>query len=143
MRALIDEFAQREMRADDIAKVLRLTPSGARKYIRDLLGANVIELDRCIENAPGYVGKAVYRLSGDPECVRAYFASMVQPRAGAGGRNKNKDDLGKAGLTMKGIERRVHILTDDVYHVIRVHRSPAQRDPLVAALFGPAKSPNG
>jgi hypothetical protein len=39
---------------------------------------------------------------------------------------------------MAGSGRHFHILADDTHYAIRVNRSPVTRDPLVAALFGPA-----
>ena len=49
------------MLADKIAWFLKFSPSGARKYIRDLREAGVIELARYIEGTATYLGKAVYQ----------------------------------------------------------------------------------
>ena len=46
MQKLIAELQQHEMLADEIAWFLKFSPSGARKYIRDLRDAGVIELAR-------------------------------------------------------------------------------------------------
>src|SRR5262249_45278320 len=56
MQKLIGELAMHEMLADEIAWFLKFSPSGARKYIRDLREAGVIELARYIEGTATYLG---------------------------------------------------------------------------------------
>jgi hypothetical protein len=51
MQKLIGELATHEMLADEIAWFLKFSPSGARKYIRDLRDAGVIELASCSPSA--------------------------------------------------------------------------------------------
>ena len=80
MQKLIGELSMHEMLADEIAWFLKFSPSGARKYIRDLREAGVIELARYIEGTATYLGKAVYQLTPDPERVRAFLAAIVQPK---------------------------------------------------------------
>jgi hypothetical protein len=63
MQKLIGELSLHEMLADEIAWFLKFSPSGARKYIRDLREAGVIELARYIEGTATYLGKAVYQLT--------------------------------------------------------------------------------
>ncbi|MEC5163683.1 hypothetical protein ACFDR9_003434 [Janthinobacterium sp. CG_23.3] len=138
MQKLIGELSLHEMLADEIAWFLKFSPSGARKYIRDLRDAGVIELARYIEGTATYLGKAVYQLTPDPERVRAFLAAIVQPkREGAAPR---KDRPGLREQSMAGNGRHFHILADDTHYAIRVNRGPVMRDPLVAALFGSAPS---
>lgn len=138
MQKLIGELALHEMLADEIAWFLKFSPSGARKYIRDLREAGVIELARYIEGTATYLGKAVYRLTPDPDRVRAFLAAIVQPkREGAPPR---KERPGVREQNMAGAGRHFHILADDTHYAIRVNRGPVMRDPLVAALFGCAPS---
>ena len=138
MQKLIGELSVHEMLADEIAWFLKFSPSGARKYIRDLRDAGVIELARYIEGTATYLGKAVYQLSPEPERVRAFLAAIVQPkRDGAAPR---KDRPGLREQSMAGNGRHFHILADDTHYAIRVNRGPVTRDPLVAALFGSAPS---
>ena len=66
MQKLIGELSTHEMLADEIAWFLKFSPSGARKYIRDLREAGVIELARYIEGTATYLGKAVYQISPEP-----------------------------------------------------------------------------
>jgi hypothetical protein len=138
MQKLIGELSLHEMLADEIAWFLKFSPSGARKYIRDLRDAGVIELARYIEGTATYLGKAVYQLTPDPERVRAFLAAIVQPkREGVAPR---KDRPGLREQSMAGNGRHFHILADDTHYAIRVNRGPVMRDPLVAALFGSAPS---
>jgi DNA-binding Lrp family transcriptional regulator len=136
MQKLIGELATHEMLADEIAWFLKFSPSGARKYIRDLRDAGVIELARYIEGTATYLGKAVYQISPDPERVKAFLAAIVQPkREGAPVR---KERPGLREQNMAGTGRHFHILADDTHYAIRMNRTPVSRDPLVAALFGAA-----
>lgn len=136
MQKLIGELSTHEMLADEIAWFLKFSPSGARKYIRDLREAGVIELARYIEGTATYLGKAVYQISPDPDRVKAFLAAIVQPkREGAAPR---KERPGLREQSMAGNGRHFHILADDTHYAIRVNRNPVARDPLVAALFGAA-----
>ena len=138
MQKLIHELSAHEMLADEIAWFLKFSPSGARKYIRDLRDAGVIELARYIEGTATYLGKAVYQISPDPDRVKAFLAAIVQPkREGAAPR---KERPGLREQNMAGSGRHFHILADDTHYAIRVNRNPVARDPLVAALFGAAPS---
>jgi DNA-binding Lrp family transcriptional regulator len=140
MQKLIGELSTHEMLADEIAWFLKFSPSGARKYIRDLREAGVIELARYIEGTATYLGKAVYQISPDPDRVKAFLAAIVQPkREGAAPR---KERPGLREQSMAGTGRHFHILADDTHYAIRVNRTPVARDPLVAALFGAAPSAN-
>ena len=136
MQKLINELMDHEMLADEIAWFLKFSPSGARKYIRDLREAGVIELARYVEGTATYLGKAVYQISPDPERVQAFLAAIAQPkREGAPPR---KERPGLREQAMAGAGRHFHILADDTHYAIRVNRNPVSRDPLVTALFGPA-----
>jgi len=138
MQKLIGELSMHEMLADEIAWFLKFSPSGARKYIRDLREAGVIELARYIEGTATYLGKAVYQLTPDPDRVKAFLAAIVQPkREGAPPR---KERPGIREQSMAGAGRHFHILADDTHYAIRVNRGPVMRDPLVAALFGAPQS---
>jgi hypothetical protein len=80
----------------------------------------------------------VYRISPDPDRVKAFLGAICQPkREGAAPR---KERPGLREQSMAGTGRHFHILADDTHYAIRVNRSPVTRDPLVAALFGPPPS---
>jgi DNA-binding Lrp family transcriptional regulator len=138
MQKLVAELQQHEMLADEIAWFLKFSPSGARKYIRDLRDAGVIELARYIEGTATYLGKAVYQLTPDPERVKTFLAAIVQPKREGAPPRKERPSLREQA--MAGAGRHFHILADDTHYAIRVNRAPVTRDPLVAALFGNAPS---
>lgn len=138
MQKLIGELATHEMLADEIAWFLKFSPSGARKYIRDLRDAGVIELARYIEGTATYLGKAVYQLTPDPDRVRSFLAAILQPKRDGASPKKERPSLRDQSAAGSG--RHFHILADDTHYAIRVNRAPVQRDPLVAALFGSAPS---
>jgi hypothetical protein len=114
MQKLIAELTQHEMLADEIAWFLKFSPSGARKYIRDLREAGVIELSRYVEGTATYLGKAVYQLTPDPERIAAFLAAIAQPkREGAPPR---KERPGLREQAMAGSGRHFHILADDTHY---------------------------
>src|SRR5438105_4151252 len=80
MCRLVAELSARDMCADEVAELLGFTLSGARKYLRPLLAAGVIELDRYVGGTATYLGKAVYQLVRDPEPVRGFMSSLVEPK---------------------------------------------------------------
>src|SRR5262249_30690652 len=122
MQKLIGELSTHEMLADEIAWFLKFSPSGARKYIRDLRDAGVIELARYIEGTATYLAKAVYQISPDPERVKAFLAAIVQPkREGAPVR---KERASQREQNMAGTGRHFHILADDTHYAIRMNRTP-------------------
>ena len=135
MQKLLNELSTHDMLADEIAWFLKFSPSGARKYIRDLRDAGVIELARYVEGTATYLGKAVYRICPDTERVKAFLNAIEQPKR-EGHAPKQYRALHEQTLATTG--RHFHILADDTHYAIRVNRSPVGRDPLVAALFGAA-----
>ena len=137
MHKLVSELSAHEMCADEIATALKYTASGARKYIRSLREAGVIELDRHIKGTATYLGMPVYRLTLDQECIRDFLATLDAPKL-SGGVVQKKNRLALPEKMTEERGRHFHIMADDTYYAIRVSRETAQRDPLVAALFGSA-----
>lgn len=135
MRRLVAELSVRDMCADEVAELLGFTLSGARKYLRPLLAAGIIELDRYVGGTAAAVGKAVYRLARDPEPVRGFMSALAQPR---GKGKKAPPDLPSPSRAPRN-GRLFHIMQDDGDCLIRVSRAPVRRDPLVEALFGAPK----
>lgn len=132
LKSLIAELATREMQIDDICEHLKMSPSGGRKYIADLRAAGVMVLARHVDATATYAGKACYGLASDPLLVSEFLRQIeqhkYQPRIPA--------PPARALPAVPG--RHVHIMADDTHYAIRINRHPAMRDPLVAALFGPA-----
>jgi len=122
--ALVIAFQSRgAMTRAEIGDVLKMGPSGVRKYLVDL-GEKV---------AFGTVGGAqTCRLTLSAEEAAAYVAQLAREAAGRP-RPINVSDFEKA---KRDPARHFHILEDDEHYAIRLGRTPIERDPLVAALFG-------
>ncbi len=148
MKMLVDQLSVAFIARDDFGLLLKMSGSGARKYIRDLAGENIIVVASVDEPVrKGQMGAPVYGLTDDAELVAAFLKKLeTEPRnlterraqvdhsTGAEPRMyKEKNDDGHL----------VHTLRDDVTHRPRASkfRIPAP-DPLLAALFGlaPAES---
>lgn len=132
LRRLIASFSLSQMEAADICDLLQFSPSGARKYIRDLREARVIEVARYIDGTTKYLGRPLYKLTADQVLITAFMAQLNSelPAAPRSYAPKPIKELG-AGC-------RLHIMADDTHYAVRVSRAPAVRDALVAAFFGPA-----
>jgi hypothetical protein len=132
LKSLAAELATREMQADDVCAHLKMSPSGARKYIADLRAAGVMVLARHVDATPTYIGKAAYRLVSDQVLVSEFLGQIEQ--------HKHQPRIPappvRALPVMPG--RNFHIMADDTHYAVRINRQPAMRDPLVAALFGQA-----
>ena len=134
-KALIAEFATREMIVDEVCFLLGFSPSGARKYIKTLRNAGVIELARYIGGTASYIGKPSFQLSDDQGVVDAFIATLSEPRVAA-----QRSTVPPAAKDRKPEVpgRHLHIMGDDVPYSVRAWRGTPTRDPLVAAFFGPA-----
>lgn len=132
LKSLVAELATREMQADDICAHLKMSPSGARKYIADLRAAGVVVLARYADATATYLGKACYGLVGDQLLVSEFLGQIEQ--------NKHLPRIpappARALPVVPG--RSFHIMADDTHFAVRINRHPVMRDPMVAALFGPA-----
>jgi hypothetical protein len=116
--------ARGAMTRAEIGDVLKMGPSGVRKYLVDL-GEKV---------AFGSIGgEQLCRLTLGAEEARAFVAQLAREAAGRP-RPINVSDFEKA---KRDPNRHFHILDDDEHYAIRLGRAPIVRDPLVAAFFGP------
>jgi len=131
LRTLVAELLLRDLPADELAWVLKLSPSGARKYVGDLTAAGVIALAVPVDGAVSVVHR-VYTLAVTPEQAQVYLASLTTTAPVRAAR-ESKSALRIAG---RDPSRRFHIMQDDAPFSIRVSRTPPMRDPLVAAFFG-------
>lgn len=131
LRTLVTELLARNLPADELADVLKLSPSGARKYVADLAAAGVIALATPVGGAVPASGR-VYTLAVTPEQAQVYLASLTTTAPVRAAR-ESKSALSIAG---RDPSRRFHIMQDDAPFSIRIERAPAMRDPLVAAFFG-------
>ena len=130
IRILINALLAGDMTRDEIGEVLQVGPSGVRKYLADL--GEKVEIARHIDGTATFVGFPVFCLAITPEAARAYLASLVTvapARAAAA-------PISALSVAARDPSRHFHILADDAHYAVRVSRTPAMRDPLVAALFG-------
>ena len=132
LKSLVAELSTREMQADDICAHLKMSPSGARKYIADLRAAGVMVLARYADGTVTYLGKACYRLASDPLLVSEFLSQIEQHK------HQPRIPAPPARALPVAPGRSFHIMADDAHFAVRINRHPAMRDPLVAALFGPA-----
>jgi hypothetical protein len=107
-----------------VAELLKVSYSAARNYLGDLVQAGVAihDIDRGTQ----------LKLHPDPAIVKRFLAALD---AGAGERSMALRRSPARHCVNPG-ERYLHVLADDVRFPLVLHRRPAQRDPLVAALFG-------
>lgn len=131
LRNLVTELLGRDLAADELADVLKLSPSGARKYIGDLTAAGVIALATPVGGVGSAAGR-VYTLAVTPEQAQAYLASLTTTAPVRAAR-ESKSTL---SIAAREAGRRFHIMHDDAPFSIRVSRAPVARDWLVAAFFG-------
>ena len=132
LKSLVAELAAREMQADDICEHLKMSPSGARKYIADLRAAGVAVLTRYAEATATYAGKACYCLVSDPLLVSEFLGQIEQHKF----QPRIPSPPARALPVAPG--RSFHIMADDTHFAVRINRHVVMRDPMVAALFGPA-----
>lgn len=116
--------ARGAMTRAEIGDVLKIGPSGVRKYLTDL-GENV---------AFGYIGgQQLCRLTLGADEAAAFIVQLTTEAAGRPRPVRPSDfDIAK-----RDPARRFHILADDEHYPIRIRRDQVVRDPLVAAFFGP------
>lgn len=131
LRALVAELMMRDIGYVGVATLLKCSQSAARIYVQELRNAGIITASP-IRQPPDCVDKFAYRLHSDPQQVRAFLATLSQPQ------RCNISSPRKGGHTDEASSnvRRFHIMQDDANISLRVSDAPAQRDPLVAALFG-------
>ena len=134
LRALISEFAARNMGYCGVALFLNCSESTARNYVHELIDHRVIAYPR-IRAQASCVDRTVYSLNPDPLIVRQFFETLVVSES----RRRHSVSAGRyggPGPVWSKNARHVHILWDDVAIVDSAQSAPVQRDPLVAALFG-------
>jgi len=133
MRMLVDELRQRDMTFPEICALLQYSPSGTRKFTLELRDAGVASIARHINPTPFSTGTPVYRLTSDETLLQSFLDRLTVAR-----RSDLAQNYDAARIVVDG--HHLHVVQDNGYHAIKVHRAPAKRDNLVAALFGPAKS---
>lgn len=129
---LVTTLLERDLARDEVATLLAVTPSGARKYVGDLRAAGVIESARYVGGTKTALGEPVYTLTMTAEKAREYLESLTTS-APARAAKQSKSAM---SIASRDPSRRFHIMHDDAPFSIRVSRTPVARDWLVTAFFG-------
>lgn len=118
-----------------IQEVLRMSPSGTRKYVRELITSDVIMIDHT-DTIPRIAGKGAeqtvhyFRLTDDEAKITRLMGMLSAPRT-----EKKKGDPRKPTLTGDP-SRHFHIMMDDTHYAVKPQSKLPAPDPLLAAFFG-------
>jgi hypothetical protein len=129
IRSLIAAFRLREMMREDIADLLSVSPSGARKYVADLRDLGVIEIARYVDGTATSMGSPVFRLALDAAAVDECLDSL--PVRSYARKAPTSESLGERA----GPGRRFHIMADDDHYAIRVINTLPVHEPMMAHFF--------
>lgn len=138
IRNIIARMRNSELTFADIQQILCMSPSGARKYVRELLSAEVIVIDRS-EHIRRIAGKGseqmihYYKLTDDESKIDKLLAALSAPRA-----EKKKEEEPRKRVLTGDPSRHFHIMEDDTHYPVKTQRKVPAPDPLLAAFFGMA-----
>lgn len=140
IRRIIESLRVAPMMRFEVRELLAMSPSGARKYIRELLGAGVIEYSRFVGGRPGYLGEPEFVLSEDVDRVVDFLSVLDAAPTRTWLNSKDKHHMDASHRTT-GAGRRFHILADDEHYPVRVSKEPPAPDPLAlpAPFFSPPR----
>jgi len=134
-------FAHGRMGRDEINLFLGMSPSGGRKYIRELVEAKAITVVDFEPSHPnGNYGAPIFGLVDDPQAIEAFLKELDNMPKNLTQRRAMVDH-NSTGPRMQKVQaedgRSIHMLRDDVEHKPRAvrFRIPAP-DPVLAAFFG-------
>jgi hypothetical protein len=131
LRALVAEFAERDIGGAGAALFLGCSLTAARNYISELLDAGVVAA-RPVREAAGCVDRTLYHRTTDPLVVHRFLAALAKPRGG----NGMPAPRGARGVEARPDGSHVHRVWHDAALPLAMSNAPARRDPLVTALFG-------
>lgn len=141
IRSIIDTLRQVEMTRVDIQTLLKMSPSGGRKYTRELLESGVMMVAHT-EVAPTPSAKGhdqridYFKLTEDEDLIDKLLAAIVQSRA----KKAEKSGPPKTRVLTGDPTRHFHVLADDVHYQVKVpHKKIPAPDPLLAHFFGRAQ----
>lgn len=140
MRNLVDYMRGRETTMDDVARKLKFTDTGARKYIAQLLEVGIVEIVRGTGDTSTKSAAILYRVTDSDERIEAGLTQIANKVSRA--TTKSAATVAtRLGRDAAGNRRQFHILDDDEPFALHISRHVPQRDPLVAALFGAVVEP--
>lgn len=131
LHRLAAELAVREIGYIGITKLLNCSQSAARGYVQEFRDAGLIT-SRPNRQLPRCVDKITYRLLCDSQLACAVLAKLTDFQRCT----KPSETQGRE-VEQSSTACRIHIMGGDAKIALRSRNGPAQRDPLVAALFGP------
>lgn len=137
IRSIVERLRGGELSTSDIREILSMSPSGTRKYVRELLGAEVMVISRT-EHIRRIAGRGSeqtlnhYKLTDDESKIEALMALLSKARD-----YKKKAEEPKKRVLTGDPSRHFHIMEDDTHYPVKVQRpvTPAP-DPLLAQFFG-------
>lgn len=131
LRALVEEFGNRDLGCAGAALFLGCSYSSARNYLAQLLDAGVVA-SHPVRLGAGCIDRTLYRLTADPLVVHRFLAALAGPTGVQGmpahGGTERLETAPHAGST--------RIVWRNADFSLAVGYAPTHRDPLVAALFG-------
>ena len=132
MAGLVLELTARDLTIPQAAEHLGMTQAGAKNYIRDLRGANLVTSVGHIRGTAGQPAP-IWHLTSDKAAIDQYMAALREGKAPKRPIGPRATLLGQA---LKDPARHLHMLRDDTHYAPTIHRFKPFRDPLVTALFG-------
>lgn len=129
---LIAEFRTREMTRRDVMALFTFSENGAGRYLREMLEGGIIEIARFDNPGARTPGHPVYVLTADDEAIAAFMAATSIQTGTKCATQKAKSDK----------RRTLHVMHDDAYFQVKMHRAPVAADPLAlpGGFFKPAQS---
>lgn len=125
MRELVELISDRQpISVCELGIIMELSSPGIRKYIYRLVDAQIV-MQFCDDRRQSHI-KLV---ASEAELAR-FMKDFNTPEP------PSKD----LPIVEIPSDRRLHIMADDIAFKVRADHAPARRDPLVAALFGPAQN---
>lgn len=110
---------------DMLGNLLKVGPSGVRKYLADLRGKiELIVID----------GRPHYRLAISAEATQSFLAQLAAQMPV----RAVKEPRSPMKVEMVGVSRRFHILADDAHYAVRVNNRIPAHHPLMAYFFNMA-----
>lgn len=125
-----------ELSFDEISVLLKLSPSGLRKYVKDLRQSGILILARidCVGSLTP--GTAYYRLCNNKEKIKSVLARISETLADVPIAEPVQTSQARArALSTEG--RQFHILRDDTEYQIRTPAlKPPKHDQLLSLFYG-------
>lgn len=119
-KRLIAEFRTRELTRKDVMAFFEFSKNGAGRYVKDLLEGGIIEIARLTAPTTYSPGLPVYWQTADDATIAAFMVSISIPTG----------NIVKAKKVKVDTSRNLHVMHDDAYFKVKMHRAPVAADPL-------------